>query len=129
MNFKALKNFWLAKDKKTGRVRSYSKADGLELGPDDLQTIDELIMNLLITPTDSGLVPDVSRYKVLYQFQQEINGETVKGLRGDELKLPRDQAVNLMARGYIRPLDKDAWFPNKPGFMPDKPAKKMYDGE
>jgi hypothetical protein len=127
MKFKVLKNVWLGKDNKTGRVRSCSKGEVLDFGPEDMEVISELVRNFFIAPFDSALVPDTGRYKVLYQFQQEVDGQTVKGTSGAELKLERDIAVNLMARGYVVPVDPDAWYPGKPSFMPNQPPKKMYD--
>jgi hypothetical protein len=127
MKFKVLKNVWLGSDRKTGQIKSFQKGEVIEFGPEDIAQIDSLIRDLFITPIDNGLIPDTARYKVLHFFKRDFNGEVVTGNPGSELKLPRDVAINLMAWGYIVPLDENAWYPGKPSHRAEGEVKKMYD--
>jgi hypothetical protein len=128
MKFLALKNFHYL-DKKTGNLKSLAKGDALELQSNELGIIDDLIMNLLITPDDTLLVADSALYQVLHQFNIQFGGESLRGNVGSQLMLKRDMAVYLMACGYIRPEDQEKWWPGKRDHGIETEAKRMYDEE
>jgi hypothetical protein len=126
MKFLALRNFHYT-DKKTGKLVSISKEDILELGLEDIEQIDAFIRDLAITPLDDTLIKNNARYRVLYPFKIEFDGEVVTGEVRDEIKLSRDIATRLLAQGYIRPVNEDSWYPGKRSFIAEQTAKKMYD--
>ncbi len=126
MQFIALRNFHFA-DHKTGKLRSISKGDTIELQANDIDVINDLVMNFQITPSDNSLIPVSALYKVLHQFNIQFEGETIRGTRGMQLILKRDAATFLMAKGFCQPEDSLRWFPGKPEHRVEGQTKKMYD--
>lgn len=128
MKFKVLRNVSLGKNKKTGQSEAAKKGDIIELDLSDIQRIDSLMRDLVITPIESGLVSDIATYRVLYPFKKDFNGEVITGNPGSELTLARNVASDLLSRGYVRPTNKDAWYPGKVEHRVEGGAvKKMYD--
>ena len=127
MKFKVLKNTWLGRNQKTGQAVSCNKDEIIELGLEDIEQIDSLIRDLVIVPLDDTLIKNNARYRVLYPFKIEFDGKVVTGEVRDEMKLARDIATRLLAQGYIRPMNEDAWYPGKRSFIAEQTAKKMYD--
>ena len=126
MQFIALRNFHFA-DHKTGNLKSITKGDTIELGKDDIDMINNLVMNFQIMPDDDMLVPASSLYKVVHQFNVKFEGETHKGTPGIQLILKRDIAVFLMAKGLVIPENESMWWPNKPEHRIEGEVKRMYD--
>lgn len=126
MKFLALKNFYF-RDKKTDQERSINEGEIFEV--DDFEIINSLILDLRITPSDSSILPEVSWYKVIHGFSENFGEEFFGGKPHDEIRLRRPIACNLLARGFIRPSDPDAWYPQRLGFAAGTAVKKMYDSE
>jgi hypothetical protein len=124
VKFKVLRNVSLGIGK-TGKITYATKDEMIEL--EDIAVINDLVMNLAITPADDSLVPESALYKVVHQFNLKFEGETHKGTPGAQLTLKRDLAVFLMSRGYVIPEDPSRWYPGKPSHRVEGQTKKMYD--
>jgi hypothetical protein len=124
MLFLVLKNVRF-NDRKKGMMQDLKKGETITL--DEITDIDELIMNLAITPADGTLVPEKAWYICRHQFNENFDGKIIRGTAREQIRLSRDEAVRLMAKGYVCPVDEERWFPGKPDHRIEREAKRMYD--
>ena len=112
-------------DTKKGMMQDLIKGETITL--DDIADVNELIMNLSITPADNSLVPESGWYKTVYQFREDFEGKIIKGTPGEQVRLNRDEATRLMAKGLCKPVDEERWYPVKREYRPESEVKRMYD--
>lgn len=132
MKLRALRSFRM-EDKKRGTMVVREKEETFEI---DHSEEGELIYNLLrdlrVTVVDPKFVPVKGQYICLHGFSYENeHGFPRSASPGKEITLEQERASELLVKGFIKPIDDNAWMPVKlfGSFLEEDKIKKMFDDE
>ena len=130
MKLKVRDRSFQLKDDKRGIMRTMSPHEEFErLWPEEYELINSLIYDLRIYCIDYKYILPFAPYISMRDFHRIVDGENVAIKQGSTVKLPREEAQDLMIKKYVKPED-EGWYPGKnPQFneFTNNAPKVMYD--